>query len=301
MREQRCYTQRRENVGTKQPLKKYFLVYEGEKTESIYFQALSNLRTDLALNPLIEIIEIVRDSSEIGYSNPKKIIDRLIENVEENILGRLSYESFFNRIIHGLENGTFFSDNRISTKDFLDSCISLLRGAGVPPKELIADKQKACDFCEHVLAQYRVNDMEFQMDDVFLRKTISYEPDYDIVCLIVDRDSKSFTEDQYDYVLEKCKEKNFDLYVSNPCFEFWVLLHFCESDEYRNADFEKVSLTEEVRKKFPCYKKNKYNAEFVVREVNTAIKNAKLFCENVNDLRHSVGTNLGCLIEKMRN
>lgn len=134
-----------------------------------------------------------------------------------------------------------------------------------------------------------------------MRKTISYEPDYDIVCLIVDRDSKSFTEDQYDYVLEKCKEKNFDLYVSNPCFEFWVLLHFCESDEYRNADFEKVSLTEEVRKKFPCYKKNKYNAEFVVREVNTAIKNAKLFCENVNDLRHSVGTNLGCLIEKMRN
>ena len=59
-------------------------------------------------------------------------------------------------------------------------------------------------------------------------KQITYSEDIDKMCLIVDRDKKSFKEEQYNYVKEECERKNFKLYVTNPCFEFWLLLHFDE-------------------------------------------------------------------------
>ncbi len=55
---------------------------------------------------------------------------------------------------------------------------------------------------------------------------ITYSEDFDRVCFIIDRDKDSFTKEQYDYVLGKCHEHNFGFYLTNPCFEFWLLLHF---------------------------------------------------------------------------
>lgn len=51
----------------------------------------------------------------------------------------------------------------------------------------------------------------------------------DEVCLIVDRDSDSFSEEQYLKVLNGCEENNYNFYLSNPNFELWLLFHFVES------------------------------------------------------------------------
>ena len=52
----------------------------------------------------------------------------------------------------------------------------------------------------------------------------------DLTKYIIDRDRESFVSssknNQYKYVVEKCEEMGFGLYVTNPCFEFWLLLHF---------------------------------------------------------------------------
>lgn len=56
---------------------KYFFVYEGEKTENIYFEAINNARKRLKINPLIEIIPILRSFNEKGWSNPEKFVQRL--------------------------------------------------------------------------------------------------------------------------------------------------------------------------------------------------------------------------------
>ncbi|MEA3422876.1 MAG: RloB domain-containing protein [Bacillota bacterium] len=64
---------------------------------------------------------------------------------------------------------------------------------------------------------------------------------------MVDRDKGSFVNhpnnNQYAYVVEKCRENGIDFYLTNPCFEFWLLLHF---DEVHQLD--KTSLLE--KKKF---------------------------------------------------
>ena len=54
----------------------------------------------------------------------------------------------------------------------------------------------------------------------------------DRFCLIVDRDKNSFIERQYDELLSYVQAGKVSLFVSNPCFEFWLLLHFGDCKDY---------------------------------------------------------------------
>ena len=88
MREKRSFAERTRVLPNDEVKKKYFLVYEGKDTEAIYFEAVDVLREHISINPLIEVIPVIRSYSEDGWSNPKKILDRMIKNIEElkNIL-----------------------------------------------------------------------------------------------------------------------------------------------------------------------------------------------------------------------
>ena len=57
----------------------------------------------------------------------------------------------------------------------------------------------------------------------------TYFPAVDSVCIIVDRDAKSFTSSQYDKAVALCVEFGFRFIVSNPCMELWLLLHYSDS------------------------------------------------------------------------
>lgn len=140
-------------------------------------------------------------------------------------------------------------------------------------------------------------------------KQITYSEDIDKMCFIVDRDKKSFKEEQYNYVKKECKRKNFKLYVTNPCFEFWLLLHF---DEVHSIDKEKLLennritakskvryVEAELKKYFP-YNKNKYNAELLIEKIDLAIENEKKFCEDIEELKDKLGSNIGLLIQELK-
>ena len=99
MRERRTFAERTQVFTSDKTLKKYFLVYEGSETEAIYFDAISSMREDVGISPLIELIPIIRSYSENGWSNPKKILDRIIENLEESRTNQISYETLLNRIM----------------------------------------------------------------------------------------------------------------------------------------------------------------------------------------------------------
>ena len=61
---------------------------------------------------------------------------------------------------------------------------------------------------------------------------ILFSKEIDSICLIVDRDEDSFLctseHEQYHYVIEKCHEHGIQFFITNPCFEFWLLMHFDE-------------------------------------------------------------------------
>lgn len=81
MRESRTFAERTKVLKSDEPIKKYFLVYEGSDTEVIYFDAIRSLREDIGINPLIELIPIIRSFSEEGWSNPKKIFQESLRMV----------------------------------------------------------------------------------------------------------------------------------------------------------------------------------------------------------------------------
>lgn len=96
MRESRTFAERTRVSHIDRTLRKYFLVYEGAGTEQIYFEAVNSAREEIGINPLIELISIQRSYSEEGWSNPKKILDRLIKDIEESKTRYISYETLLN-------------------------------------------------------------------------------------------------------------------------------------------------------------------------------------------------------------
>jgi abortive phage resistance protein len=312
MREKRNFAERTKISKEDRTRKKYFLVFEGSRTEEIYFDTINELKGKIGINPLIEIISIERTYSEYGWSNPKKILEQLLKDLEEIEDGKLSYKTLVDKImeiivedknfslkiskksnlkevIEDIENEIEFLENTV--KNIEEDCITLL---SIITKKVFLVKEEIANILEKVLENIG-------------NQQITYSEDIDKMCLIVDRDKKSFKEEQYNYVKEECKRKNFKFYVTNPCFEFWLLLHF---DEVHSINREKLLenkrasskvryVESELKKYFP-YNKNKYNAELLIEKIDLAIENEKRFCEDIEELKDKLGSNIGLLIKELK-
>lgn len=130
----------------------------------------------------------------------------------------------------------------------------------------------------------------------------------DKLCIVVDRDKHSFTDSQYDILLEAEEKGEIKFCISNPCFEFWLLLHFTNCAEYDrkellsnekegNRTFVERCLMEKLggsynktRLKFASNYKNR---------INIAVANSKRFSISSEELKDNVGTAIGLLIEEM--
>ena len=295
-------------------VKKYFLIYEGSDTEVIYFDAVRTMRESIGINPLIELIPIIRSFSEEGWSNPKKILDRVIENLRESKEQFISYESLLNRIMDYLYETKVITTSKILArniwKTMLQTCDKKLKKS---TEDRVDNIETSCkilmeDLCE----EYEVVNIVEDISEIIKDSGLTYEEGFDQICLIVDRDKDSFIStpenNQYKYVLDKCNKMGFQFCVTNPCFEFWLLLHFdevFELDEEKLLNNSKVTAKRryaenELRKIWPGYNKSSYHSEKLVKNIDKAIENEKKFCEDIEQLENSVGSNIGRLVQKMR-
>ncbi len=314
MRESRTFAERTKFLKSDEALKKYFLIYEGSDTELIYFDAVNSMRENIGINPLIELIPIIRSYSEEGWSNPKKILDRIIENLEESKAERISYETLLNRMMDYFYETKVITTSKVLAKNMWKTMVHVC--AEKLQKSLQAEVEDIETDCNAILEllkqEYDVTHVVSDISDIIKDGGLTYAEGFDQICLIIDRDKESFLatpeNNQYGYVVEKCKEKGFQLCITNPCFEFWLLLHF---DEVFELDTEKLLENPKVTSKrryaeqklriiYPKYKKSSYQAEELVGDIDKAIQNEKEFCEDVVGLENSVGSNIGRLIEKMR-
>ena len=312
MREKRNFAERTKISKEDRTRKKYFLVFEGSRTEEIYFDTINELKGKIGINPLIEIISIERTYTEEGWSNPKKILEQLLKDLEEIEDGKLSYKTLVDKIMEIIVEDKNFSlkiskksnlkeviediENEIESlentvKNIEEDCITLL---SIITKKVFLVKEEIANILEKVLENIG-------------NQQITYSEDIDKMCLIVDRDKKSFKEEQYNYVKEECKRKNFKFYVTNPCFEFWLLLHFDEVHLINKEELlenkrasSKVRFVESELKKYFPYNKNKYNAELLIEKIDLAIENEKKFCENIEELKDKLGSNIGLLIKELK-
>lgn len=314
MRENRTFAERTKALKTDEANRKYFLVYEGSDTEVIYFDAVRTLREDIGISPLIELVPIIRSFSEEGWSNPKKILDRIIENLQESKEMNISYESLLNRVMDYLYETKIIATSRVLARDIWKTmqriCNEQLMKSMTDIVEDVENTSKI--LMDALKREYEVINIVEDISEIIKNGGLTYEDGFDQICLIVDRDKKSFLSEpgnnQYQYVLDKCREMGFQFCVTNPCFEFWLLLHFDEVFglnkekllENPKATAKRRYAEDELHKIYPKYKKNSYDAEMLIKDVDKAIENEKQFCEDIEALEYSVGSNIGKLIEKMR-
>lgn len=314
MRESRTFAERTKVLKTNEVKKRYFLVFEGASTEKIYFEALDNSRDNIDIDPLIELIPIIRSYSEDGWSNPKKILDRIIENLEEKETGQLTYESLLNRIMDYLYDEKILSTSKVQAhalwKILKDGCEKILKKC---LNDNVDNLVKDCNqLTEYLNQESNIVNIVDDISDIIRASNITYDNKFDEICLIVDRDKESFLaapeNNQYNYVLETCQKNGFGFYVSNPCFEFWLLLHF---DEVFALDKDmllenpqvtaKRRYTEhELRKLLPGYSKGNYKTAELMKRLNRAIENEAQFCENTVELLQLLGSNVGKLIKSIK-
>ncbi len=207
-----------EKEFSQEPKIRYFIACEGEKTEYRYFKGIIEFRTEIGINPLVEIIPIRHEQNT--SSNPVNIYKD----------AKLAIENASN---------------------FLDG---------------------------------------------------------DKLCIVVDRDKQSFTDSQFDVLLNAERDNEIKFCISNPCFEFWLLLHFSDCSEYDmnllcnnekegNRTFVEKCLMEKLG---GSYNKTRLKFQDNYKDkIKFAIENSKKYSLITEELKEKIGTTIGLLIEEM--
>jgi len=146
----------------------------------------------------------------------------------------------------------------------------------------------------------------------------SYKKEFEIkaedeLWVVIDRDYQSWSAGQLAEVQQQCKQKKFSLAITNPAFEFWLLLH-CEDLELKDKaillqysknakDTAKRGSTfceTQLAKKLGSYNKSKPDFSAILPNVNIAVARAKKITkENSIDLFSELGSNIYLLVEKL--
>lgn len=245
------------------------------------------MRDDIRINPLIQLIPLIRSYSEEGWSNPKKILDRLILNLRESQEQYVSYESLLNRIMDYLLESKAITTSKLMAKNIWQTMTNICGNKlGKELDDVVDNIQETSKMLLDYLAEeYEVVNIVADISEIIKNGDLTYDQDFDEICLIVDRDRNSFISrpenDQYQYVLDECKKFGFKFFVTNPNFEFWLLLHF---DEVFNLDNDKLLANPKVSAKrryteyelcklYKGYKKSSYKADELVRNIGVAVRN----------------------------
>lgn len=263
------------------PRKIYFISVEGVATEVEYLQGLSDYRTELGINALVNI-EVLRRKTKDGYSAPEQVIELL----EEYLSLREAGNNIFSDIPDEIKNN--FSP------DFIQLYIET--------PESISPKER--------------NRFELALRktgyDLAYRKYLSkYTSNLDEFCILIDRDTGSHSSEDMNFILQYCKEKNYRCFITNPCFEFWLLLHFSDVyEEYSDQldlirENKKVSnahtfVSNELSVKAHHGKKGIAFKEKYLPHIEEAIIRASKFASDNEALITDIGCNIWILIKEMQ-
>lgn len=293
----------RSNLREREYNKKYIFVFEGEKTEKKYFEELANYKQELGITDLI-YIEILERQDETK-SNQLSVVKSLDEYLSNVVLMKESYDNIKYKINTMVNSKLELSDEvKIRILNLANECFN--------DNSYYENIDKFIDGLKIILIEEP--DLEYFIEDIKDIKeslNLDYDKVTDEVCIIIDRDKGSFKKHQYDEVIKICMENDYNLGITNPCFEFWLLLHLSDCKEYELEDIRINRKTSKSRNSKRFVEKelanklggsyNKSNLQFLdfKDKIHIAIKNQELYEQDVLKLEDNVGSRVGIIIDKM--
>lgn len=273
--------------GIKTYRSKYFIVSEGSNSEPMYFDGLNNS----VLTENITIINILRDYATLCNSHPNFIIKMLNEFFANVFDDEITIRELLNKISNCIYDNGYDIDIEDISNILLSKYITL--------------DHKICktELEDIFLLIFKGNiykDLAENFPLYFESQNVTYSPETDKLNMVVDRDEQNFKENQYDEVVEFCQKNKVNLYVSNPTFEFWLMLHFPNVENENKIEMlENKYVTRghkylEKRLRDICgYKKRILDFKLFEPFIMDAIKREKNFEEDVKKLKTNLGTNVG--------
>jgi hypothetical protein len=199
--------------------RKVLIASEGYVTEINYLNSLNDYKEDSEFDKLIDIVVLNRFVTQSGYSNPNKLIDLLKDYLHMLTSGIYSHSL----LTSGVPDSFVEQYPNTNTNDLynIQECLKeRLATNNLIADGLIKDTDKSIAICkEYLISKYDVNPFELSNDK------IDYDPEIDDVYPVVDRDKGSMNRREYDRFIKTCEKNNFVPIVTNPKFEFWLLLH----------------------------------------------------------------------------
>lgn len=270
--------ERSEESNLIEPKKVIFLSVEGDETERTYFTHLGE-----TLDSSIIHIEVLRHRRGDGYSDPIHVIE-LLEECLDVRQGPLIPDVILNQIIAKYSGEIM--QTYLTTPDKLD--------------------QRLKNSIQSDLLLFGI-DVEYRH---YLQR---YDSTTDIFGVVLDRDCGSHSREVMEDAVNYCQGKGVHCYVSNPCFEFWLLLHLCDvmtefGDEERKQLLRNPTISAhhtqasfEVSKR-AHHRKRISQAVFMEKyypNIEIAIRRSKNFALQFPELYDKLGTNIPELLEKI--
>ena len=272
----------REISEIREPRRVFIIFTEGVETEQRYFEELSKSE-NVKKNIQIKVLNRWKEHS--GRSNQFQVVDDIREFIfqvtEIDGKDKSRFESYFKQIVAGCTNKTLLNiANRI------DKLIEKY-------PDLISEKENI-------------------QNQLYALTTITtYDSTYDKICIIIDRDVNSFSEEQYQNAIKLSEENNFILGISNPCFEFFLLMHIHDMSDFSNDDIlenkkeqEKTLMERILDKRLKeeigtSFKKRNYDVTYFIENIDKGIENSKLYQFENHKLINEVGTSVFTILDEI--
>lgn len=139
----------------------------------------------------------------------------------------------------------------------------------------------------------------------YAKQKVKEISEYDEIYCVFDRD----THKDFDKALDEAKKiklKNtiFEIIVSDPCFEFWILLHFTKimpTLSTSQSSCKALQKCKTFKQYLPNYDKSNYDFDDIVaNRLNTAIKNANEINKTNLPTRQTPYTEVVRLVENLQ-
>ena len=114
LREFRSLTTRFEEDIKIEPLRRYYLIFEGANTERKYFQGIDNNRKELGINSQIELVILHKEGDISSYSHPIKLLE-LIEEKKKSLKRDGKFDKAIDRFVI-----VFDRDSYESSEDYVE-------------------------------------------------------------------------------------------------------------------------------------------------------------------------------------
>lgn len=256
-----------------------FLSVEGEVTERRYFELVRESRETLGIKSVVEIHVLRRGDSS---SSPEKVVE-LLENYLE-----VRNNNDFLAEVDKLELKHY-------DKEFIHKYLE------APDTIDVKEKRQFEGFLK-----------EEQLDLTYLLFLNKFKGsdngENDVFGIVIDRDAGNHSPENMARIFDECDEKGYRCFLTNPRFEFWLLLHVADvKSEYpdeleKMLDFNDETVDKHLLEKTGGGKKiqRKTFDTYFLPNIDTAIERANGLCTSRNELLDQLGSTLGELFELLR-